>query len=122
MKLINLTFKKLGNHWYLDLVHDYPNDLILDPTIEKFLSFLDKNNEGVLTNINLVEQDGFINPNGLIQFKDSDLLRYFTTNDEFVMKLYINNHKFTITSKLYFLLEQAYNLDLHEVAYSITII
>ncbi len=122
MRLINLTFKKLGNHWYLDIVHNYPNELILDPTIDRFLSYLDKNNDGILTNISLVEQSGFINPDGLLQFKDSDLLRYFTTNDNFVMTLYINNHKLSITSNLYFLLEQAYNLDLHEVAYCITII
>ena len=41
MRSVNLVFKKLGEHWYPDLNHDNPSDLILDPRIERFIEHLD---------------------------------------------------------------------------------
>lgn len=119
--LTTLTFKKLGNHWYLDIPHDQPEDLKLDRRIELFLSKIDKFNEGIVNNVFLLRQDGFIDSDGLIQFDDKDLHRYFTTNDNFTMALYINGHKWTISSRLYFLIEQRYQLDFHELLYKIDI-
>ena len=121
MELITLTFKKLGNHWYLDIPHDNPEDLVLDRRIELMLNRLDVWKEGIVTNISLICQSGFIDSEGLIQFDDNDLLRYFTTNDDFTMALYINGHKWSISSRLYFLIEQRYKLDLHELVYKISI-
>ena len=102
MELITLTFKKLGNHWYLDIPHDNPSDLILDRRIELMLSRLDTWKEGIVTSVSLICQNDFIDSEGLIQFDDADLLRYFTTDDDFIMALYINGHKWSISSKLYF--------------------
>ena len=121
MELITLTFKKLGNHWYLDIPHDNPEDLILDRRIELMLNRLDVWKEGIITNISLICQKDFIDNEGLIQFDDNDLLRYFTTDDDFIMALYINGHKWSISSKLYFLIEQKYKLDLHELVYKISV-
>ena len=121
MELTTLTFKKLGNHWYLDIPHDNPEDLVLDRRIELMLNRLDVWKEGIITNISLICQRTFIDSEGLIQFDDADLFRYFTTNDDFTMALYINGHKWSISSKLYFLIEQKYKLDLHELVYKISI-
>ena len=121
MELTTLTFKKLGNHWYLDIPHDNPEDLVLDRRIELMLNRLDVWKEGIVTNISLICQSGFIDNEGLIQFDDKDLLRYFTTNDDFTMALYINGHKWSISSRLYFLIEQKYKLDFHELVYKISI-
>ena len=121
MKLIPLTFKKLGNHWYPDLAHDDPNDIKLDPKMERYINRLDTNNEGIITSIYLMEQTDTIVDEGLIQFTDKDLLRYFTTNDDFIMTIYIQNHKFRISSKLYSLLEAKYQLDFHLLVYRVTI-
>ena len=121
MEIITLTFKKLGNHWYLDIPHDNPADLMLDRRIEFMLSRLDTWKDGVVTNVSLICQHDFIDSEGLIQFDDADLLRYFTTNDDFIMALYINGHKWSISSRLYFLIEQRYKLDLHELMYKISI-
>ena len=121
MELTTLTFKKLGNHWYLDIPHDNPEDLVLDRRIELMLNSLDVWIEGIVTNISLICQSGLIDSEGLIQFDDNDLLRYFTTNDDFIMALYINGHKLSISSRLYFLIEQRYKLDLHELVYKISI-
>ena len=121
MELTTLTFKKLGNHWYLDIPHDNAEDLVLDRRIELMLNRLDVWKEGIITNISLICQKDFIDSEGLIQFDDNDLLRYFTTDDDFIMTLYINGHKWSISSKLYFLIEQKYKLDLHELVYKIAI-
>ena len=85
------------------------------------LNRLDVWKEGIITNISLICQKDFIDSEGLIQFDDNDLLRYFTTDDDFIMTLYINGHKWSISSKLYFLIEQKYKLDLHELVYKIAI-
>ncbi len=120
MKLIQLIFKKVGNHWYLDIDHDNPQDLLLDPILEKYIGGLDKFKSGVVDNIYL-EQSEFFCPNRILQFLDSDLLRYFTTKDKFQMTIFINNHKFKISSSLYTILENKYQLDFHTLMYQITI-
>ena len=121
MKLVQLIFKKVGNHWYLDIEHNNPQDLILDPILERFLSLRDSLNLGIVDNIYLVEQSGFIEPKGLLQFTDEDLLRYFTTKDIFKMNIFISNYHFQISSNLYSLLENKYQLDFHISAYRLTI-
>lgn len=121
MKFIPLTFKKIGNHWYLDIEHDNPQDLILNPILERFIGKLDKFGDGIVSKIYLSEQSDIIVSDGLLEFRDEDLLRYFTTNDEFDMTIYINNHKFKISSNLYFLLETKYQLDFHIASYRFVI-
>lgn len=121
MKLVQLIFKKVGNHWYLDIEHDNPQDLILDPVLERFLSRLDSLNIGIVDNVYLVEQTGFIEPEGLLQFTDEDLLRYFTTKDIFKMNIFISNYHFQISSNLYLLLENKYQLDFHISAYRLAV-
>lgn len=120
MKLQQLKFKKLGNHWYLDLPHDNPNDLILHPVLERCVGLFDKYQEEVVDRIYLSECV-YTNYDYLIQFTDKDLLKYFTTSEEFLMDVYINNHKYNISSKLYSLLEAKYGLDFHVIPYRIII-
>lgn len=121
MRLVQLIFKKVGNHWYLDIEHDNPQDLKLDPILERFIGKLDTWKTGIVDKIYLVEETGFITPEGLLQFSDDDLLRYFTTNDTFNMNIFINNHKFKISSSLYALLERKYQLDFHVSVYKFAI-
>lgn len=121
MRSVQLKFKKLGEHWYPDIPHNNPADLKLDPKIERLIGMQDTWKDGLVTNIAIVEQPSFIIPEGLIQFDDQDIDRFFTTDDEFDMNLYISGHKFTISSKLYFLLEQAYKFDFHEQVYRINV-
>lgn len=118
MESIKLTFKKVGNHWYPNLNHTNPEDLQIDSRLEELLDKKDQWKDGCV-DIYLYEQKGFIIEDGLIQFDDDDLLRYFTTNDKFDMALYIENRKYTISSKLYFLIEQEYHADFHELVYRI---
>ena len=116
-----MKLKKIGNHWYLDVPHNDPRDLVIDPVLERFLSILDKDNEGVITRIYLSEQQDYINEDGLLQFSDKDLLKYFTTNESFKMNIFINNHHFQISSELYTILETQYQLDFHIALYRFVI-
>lgn len=121
MRSVHLVFKRIGNHWYLDIPHHNPNDLVLDRRAELFLSRLDEYNEGIIDRIWLHEQNMYIINEGLLQINDKDLMRYFTTDDDFRMHIYISGHKFTISSRLYALLELNYKLDMHESVYRIAI-
>lgn len=121
MKLIQLNFKKLGKHWYLDVLHDDPSDLKLDPRLERYIEYLDTWKEGFVNKIYLVEQTDLNSLEGLIQFSDKDLLKYFTTNSNFYMDLFISGHKFTISSRLYSILENNYHVDFHIAIYKISI-
>lgn len=105
----------------MDIPHDDPSDLVLDRKIEFLLERLDKWKDGKVNTVYLEEQKGFLIEDGMIQFSDKDLLRYFTTNDTFLMDLFIEDHKFKLSSKLYALLEKEYHLDLHITAYRISI-
>lgn len=104
----------------MDIPHENPSDLVLDRNIERVLNVLDKYNEGCVE-VYLSEQSVVNDLRGLIQFNDSDLLRYFTTDDHFTMNLYINNYKYSISSSLYFLIEQYYHFDFHELIYKVII-
>lgn len=122
MKLIPLIFKKIGNHWYLDIEHDDPNDLKLSPIIERYLDKLDTWKDGVVGRIHLAEVKDFsVETEGILQFSDSDLLRYFTTKDVFKMTIYIGKHSFSVSSNLYTALEAKYGFDFHITSYKFII-
>ena len=38
-----ITVKKVGNHWYPDIQHEFADEIELDEKIERVLNFLDKN-------------------------------------------------------------------------------
>ena len=115
-----ITFKKLGNHWYPCLEHESLSDLGIDPVFERLFNIMDKYNDEVI-NVYLYEESSIIINEGLIQFTEEDILRYLTTNDYFIMDLYIEDHKFSISSKLYQLLEQNYNFNFHKFIYRIEV-
>ena len=115
-----ITFKKLGNHWYPCLEHESLSDLGIDPVFERLFNIMDKYNDEVI-NVYLYEESSIIINEGLIQFTEEDILRYLTTNDDFIMDLYIEDHKFSISSKLYQLLEQNYNFNFHKFIYRIEV-
>lgn len=115
-----ITFKKLGNHWYPCLDHNHLSDLSIDPVFERLFNIMDKYKEERMC-VYLYEESSIIIDEGLIQFTEEDILRYLTTNDDFIMDLYIEDHKFSISSKLYQLLEQNYNFNFHKYTYRIEV-
>lgn len=116
MDIKKLTFKKIGNHWYPSIDHEDLEDIVLNSKVEKTLSFLDKNKIGSIT-LWINEQNTILYPN-TIQFRDEDLNRYFTTNDEFDFIVYIGERTYPISSSLYSLLEELFNFNFHKMLYS----
>jgi len=118
MKTITFQIKKLGNHWYPDIEHFDPNDLSLDPKMEYFLDKIDVSKIGNLT-ICLLEQEDIITSKYIVQFEESDLVRYLTTSEDFYLTIYIKDHPFYITSELFTLLEEAFDLNFSQKVYTI---
>lgn len=117
---ILITVKQIGNHWYPNIQHDDPMDLMLDPKIEKLFSYLDKNHCGELHFL-LSEVHSWLEKN-TIQFKDKDVIRWLSTNDTFTMNVYVDDHEFEVSSLLIDLLEEQFNTNFHKTLYCIKLI
>ena len=114
---ILIKVKKVGNHWYPNLKHDDPLDLMLDPKMEKLLTLLDKNNTGEL-HFGLSEVHTWLEPN-TIQFRDEDIVRWLTTTATFTVKVFIRDHEFEVSTLLMDLFEEQFNTNFHKTLYSI---
>lgn len=100
--------------------HNFSRDLTLDSKLERLFNLCDKLNTGSLT-ICLIEQTSLLHDR-ILQFAEEDIYRYFVTDDEFDIKVYINDFEFTISSNLYLLLETQFNFNFHKTVYAYKII
>lgn len=112
-----IDIKRVGNHWYPCINHTDPYDLCLDEKIEKVLSLFDKDRYDIIT-IYFYEQFEILET-GTLRFDETDMIRYLTTNDEFLVGFYINDHRFEVSSNLLTLLEVNYNLNFQDSFYRI---
>lgn len=112
-----LRFKKLGNHWYPDIQHESLDDIRLSEKIERVLSYLSKDDT---ISVYLYEENCMIYKN-TIQFEDKSMCRYFTTNDDFEIIFWIGDHKYSISSNLYYILESLFQFNFHDTFYCINI-
>ena len=110
--MIRFKIKKIGNHWYPCIKHDFDDCIQLDRKTEKYLNLLDASlgNREEFT-IELEQLGIFYDGINTICFNEDDMFRYMTTDDDLQIRFVINNHEFSIHSDLYFLLEGQYNLD-----------
>ena len=93
---------------------------MLDVKLERIFSLFDKLNTGTIT-INLIEQKSLLQGR-ILQFAEEDIYRYFITDDDFNIKVYLNDFEFEISSDLYLLLEAQFNFNFHKTVYSCEII
>lgn len=113
-----ITCKLVGNHYYPNIKHNSLDEIVLDSKIERVL---DKYKNSEDPKIVFYEQYDIVADFGILQFKEEDIVRYLTTNDEFDIHFYIDNHEFIISSDLYTLLEQQYNFNFHKTLYRVEI-
>lgn len=118
--IVKLKFKKIANHWYPCIKHNHPSDLMLNQKIERTLNYLDKDKSEMIE-ITIIEQGMVLDENNIVQFDESDITRFFITDEYFDMKIYINNHVFEIPVNLYMLLEEIYHFDFHQNYFKIEI-
>ena len=116
---ILITVKKLGNHWYPNLKHEDPIELMLDTKMERLLTLLDKNNTGELHFL-LSEVHTWLE-NNTIQFKDEDIWKWLNTSETFPVTMYIGDHEFEISTLLIDLFEEQFNTNFHKNLYSINL-
>lgn len=117
-----IEFKKLGNHWYPSIKHENLDDIQLSEKVERILNIFASTNEFNKEKISIwiIEQNTILCKN-TIQFRDEDLNRYFTTNDDFDFIVYIGDRSFPISSTLYSLLEELFNFNFHKTLYACSI-
>lgn len=111
---------KVGNHWYLSINHELGYISGFDEKIDKYLNILDLSKCGNLT-LEFEEIGVIVAGINIVYFNEDDILRYFTTDDDFNLRFMINNHEFFINSDLYWLLENQYNFNFHKSMYRIHI-
>lgn len=114
----SITIQKLGNHLYPNINHNCLSDIQLSKKIEKILY---RHIHISTCEVVFYEQFDIIDNDNILQFREKDIVRYLTTNDDFDIHFYINDHEFIISSKLYSLLESQYNFNFHKTLYRIEI-
>ena len=77
-----------------------------------FILLCDIYNEHELE-IALIESSGFIMDNNMF-INDEDLLKYFTTDENFEIRFLVKDHEFSISSDMYDLLEYQFNPNFHK--------
>lgn len=119
--MVKLLIRKVGNHWYPCINHELGDNIGFNKKIDRYLEKLDFSNSGEVT-IELEELNVLWDGLNIIYFHEEDIVRFLTTNDDFNMRFVINNHKFEISSTLYWLLEEQFNLNLHDTGYRIHVL
>lgn len=113
-----IVIQRLANHLYPVINHSEASEIQLTEKIERILrKYLTVDTCKIV----FYEQYDVLDDSGILQFKDADIVRYLTTEDDFEMTFYIDEHEFTISSELYSLLEQQYNFNFHKTLYRIEV-
>ena len=112
------NIKRIGNHWYVDLNHNFLDEIALNRKCERVLNLISNNSDCL--EINLIDTSSIINYNTVF-FNEEDILRFFTTDDDFNIRFTVNDHEFSISSKLYSLIETDSNPNFHKYLYDLYI-
>jgi hypothetical protein len=94
-------------------------DLMLDPKMDRLLTFLDKNNSEELHFL-LSEVHTWLEPN-TIQFRDEDIWKWLNTTASFPVTVYVGDHEFEVSTLLLDLFEEQFNTNFHKTLYSINL-
>lgn len=117
---MKIKLKKVANHWYPCIQHSQGYLVGFEDKIDKYLSIIDLAKSEELT-IEFEELGIIWGGVNIIYFNEEDIARYLMTNDDFDLRFIVNNHAFTISSDLYFMLEDIYNFNFHKSSYRIHI-
>lgn len=117
--MATLTIKKVGNHWYPDLVHSLGTDLSLGEIIESKLNELSEIMYTDKLTFIIEEVPWIIDENRIIYINEEDLTRYYITDDYFPMRFTINNQEYGIEMSAYDLIITNLDLKFHTDLYQI---
>lgn len=117
---MKLKVIKVGNHWYPSINHQLGYIEGFEKKIDLYLNRLNVFNTNELT-IDFEEIGVIYEGINIIYFNEVDIVRYLTTDDEFNIKFVVNNHEFSISSYLYWCLENQFNFNFHKNSYKVHI-
>lgn len=118
--MLSFKVKKIANHWYPVINHDLGYLSGFSEKIDRYISILDKYKFEELS-IEFEELGVIFEGSDIIYFNESDIVRYLTTDDNFDLRFIVNFHEFTISSDLYWLLENQFNFNFHKTSYKVHI-
>lgn len=118
--MLKLKLIKVANHWYLDIPHDYNDCINFNKKIDKVFDKIDFIGFRTLTLV-ISESETLSDSKDKLFFNESDIYKYFTTDEYLDMRFSINNHEFSINSDLYWKLENTFNFNFHKKSYKISI-
>lgn len=96
---------------------------MFDEKTERYLDLLDRrrgNFEEII--VELEDVGVIVDGINVLYFDEPDVLRFVTTNDDFYMHVTINNHKFTIHSDFYHLIDEYFSFNRYDEFYRLHLI
>lgn len=117
MKIKKLDFRKVGNHWYPCVNHLFPEQIKLDFSIENYFNQLNKLQ---LEKISICFSEAcYCDEENIIQFEETDILKYLTSDEIFDIRFYVDNNSFKVSSNLFLLLENEFDFAFNETVYTL---
>ena len=114
-----LVVKKVGNHWYPCIKHNWTGDIVIPRKIELIFNIIAMGEE--VLHLEFEELHSIVEGLNIIWFNDADITQYMITDDEdefdFDMHFTINDKEFYISSYLYTLLEDQFHFNFHDTIY-----
>ena len=123
LKRIRFKIKRVGNHWYPSLEHDYLATPMFCPKAERCFNIIDQQRgrfEELI--IELSEKGIIVGEQDVLFFNDEDVTRFMTTDDDFYMRIAFNNHEFFIHSDLYQLLDSYFEFNRYDEYYKLCLL
>lgn len=118
--MISLKIKKLGSKWYPCIDQECGYLYSFSDKLNKYFFILDRYKKEELT-IDFEEQGIIVEDFDTLYFNEEDIVRYLTTEDNFDLRVTINDHTFLIGSDLYWMLENELNFNFHKSIYNVSI-
>ena len=118
-----LVIKKIGNHWYPCVHHNWITDIVFSHKIELFFSTIALGKETIY--IEFEELHSIVEGPNILLFNDMDITQYMITDDEdefdFDIRFTVNDKIFYISSYLYTLIEDQFHFNFHDTIYRLHI-
>lgn len=120
--MTQLIIRLIGNHWYPCVNHNHGDLIALSPKIERYFNIFAHAFGDIQEIVIDFEEIGiYFSEINAICFNEEDIMKYYTSNDYFLLKFTINNHEFEIDSYVFSCIEEQLNLNFCDNLYKLHI-
>lgn len=121
--MLKFKIKKVGNHYYPCVIHTIEDHIVFNYKIELFLDNFIKTHDidGDIT-VTLEELE-FIpeDTTNVVFFNEEDITKFYMDDDDFEMRIEVNDEEFKISAALFDCLEKQFNADFDLTLYQISL-